>query len=331
MKKIYLILSLLAILFASCGSDSFKIDGTVENLDGTAVRVIFKADSGVVDEWVNLDKKGKFSFQGQSSQPIIVNLLNHRGDPLATLVAANGDHLKIKGDASKEMGLKVSGNRLNEEWQLFRDEHKGFYTDPNPSRLDAAIEKYVREHPKDMLSTVLLLADYSDHSDRDKVNQMLNSIDVKVRPESLTQTIAGNLSARKGLPRLMSLKLWKNKGGFEEISLVDRVSILAMWANPQTNREDWTSKVKSLRESFDGGINVIDILAESDTLHWQQNIAGEEWPHYWAPGGPMEQGINSLGINTMPWYAVTDSTGMVVYSGPNFSEASKKASDIIGK
>ena len=129
----------------------------------------------------------------------------------------------------------------------------------------------------------------------------------------------------------MSLKLWKHKGGFEEISLVNRVAILAMWANPQTNREDWTKMIKGVRESSSDRINVIDILAESDTLHWHQTIADEDWPHYWAPGGPMEQGINSLGINIMPWYAVTDSTGMVVYSGPNFSAASKKASDIIGK
>lgn len=32
-----------------------------------------------------------------------------------------------------------------------------------------------------------------------------------------------------------------------------------------------------------------------------------------------------LGINTMPWYAVTDSTGLVTYSGPSLDQAIKAA------
>ena len=71
-------------------------------------------------------------------------------------------------------------------------------------------------------------------------------------------------------------------------------------------------------------MRVIDVLAESDTLRWHQTIAGEEWVHYWAPGGPLEQGVQSLGITTLPWYAVSDSTGLIVYSGPNLNEAMSK-------
>ena len=43
----------------------------------------------------------------------------------------------------------------------------------------------------------------------------------------------------------------------------------------------------------------------------------------------MEQGIQMLGIKSLPWFAVTDSTGLVVYSGPNCDMASKKASELI--
>lgn len=321
-----LMLLLLAVL-ASCSRDSFKIDGNLDNLGGAMVRIVFEGDSGVVDEKVMADKKGNFTFKGEASQPTLVNICDQLGNPLIMVVATNGDHIKVNGDATKEMSIKVKGNRLNEDWQLFRDEHKAFYTDPNPSRLDAAIEKYVRENPADMLSTALLIADYSDYSDRGKVETMLKGIDVKARPESLTH--AFDKKVKPNLPRLMTLTLWKHGGNFEELKLTGGINILALWAQPQKDREGLRANIKGVQESSSGNIRVIDILTESDTLQWHKTIAGETWQHYWAPGGPVEQGIQLLGISSLPWYAVTDSTGLVAYSGPNFDKAKKKALEIL--
>ena len=185
----------------------------------------------------------------------------------------------------------------------------------------------MKEHPTDMLSTVLLLADYSNYSDRAKVDKMLKGIDAKARPESLTQAIMDKKSTAN-LPRLMTLTLWKHGGTFEEVKLTDAVTFLAMWGLPAKDREALRTGIKDINETADAGIRVIDILTESDTLRWHQTIAGEDWKHYWAPGGPVEQGIQLLGITSLPWYAVTDSTGLVVYSGPNFNDAKKKALDI---
>ena len=323
MKQSHLLLLLLVAVLTSCSGDSFKIEGNIANLGGGAVRVVFRGDSGVVDEVITLDKKGKFAFEGTSQQPVIVNLLDRKNDLLTAVVAANGDHLKIKGDASKAMSVKVKGNKINEEWQLFRDEHASFYTDPNPSRLDAAIEKYVREHPAEMLSTVLLMTDYSDYGDRYKVDQMLKGIDAKARPESLTQSFLPQERKKNVLPRLMTLTLVKHGGNFEEIKLTDRVTLISLWANPQQERNTLVNKLQNL----DKAVRVIDVLAESDTLRWHQTIADdpEGWLHYWAPGGPLEQGIQLLGITSMPWFAVTDSTGLVTYSGPDLTAATRAA------
>lgn len=330
MKQLHLIsLLLLIAALAACSNNSFKIDGNITNLNGSAVRVVFQSDSGVVNELVNLDKKGRFSFKGTSAQPVIVSLVDRSNKPLVMVVAANGDHIKVKGDAKEPQTIKVKGNRLNEDWQLFRDEHRAFYTDPNPSRLDASIEKYVREHPDDMLSTVLLVADYGDYSDSDKVSAMFKSIEATARPESLTQAIPNYLTRhhKTPLPRLMTLNLVKHGGGFEEIKFDGSVSLISLWANPQNNRDAFIGKFKDL----DSGIRVIDVLAESDTLHWHKTIAGDptEWKHYWAPGGPVEQGILMLRPTSMPWYAVTDSSALVIYSGPSLDAASKAAASLI--
>lgn len=316
---LFSLLLLLAASLAACSSDSFKIDGDISNLDGTSVRVIFQGDSGIVDELVDVDKKGRFSYKGSATQPTILTVNDHRGNLLTMMVVTDGDHLKIKGDAGKALGIKVKGNRLNEEWQLFRDEHAAFYSDPNPSRLDATIEKYVREHPADVLSTVLLIADYSDYSDRDKVLKMLHSIDLKARPNSLARTIDGKTVSKKNLPRLLSLVLAEQGGGFEDVDLTGHTTLLSLWCGPQPDRSGLATRLQDIGQH----VRIIDILTESDTLRWHQTIAADPagWRHYWAPAGPLEPGIQLLGITSMPWYAVADSTGLVLYSGPDLSAA----------
>lgn len=317
----YIVMVMVAALLASCSGDGFKIDGNISGLENMAVRVIFVGDSGIIDEQVILDQKGHFSFKGTTTQPVIVNMLNPKGEILASMVATGCDHIKLGGDGSKAMGVKVGGSRINEDWQLFRDEHAAFYTDPNPSRLDAAIEKYVREHPTDMLSTVLLVADYRDYSDRAKVEKLLKSVDAKARPESLTRGIDTKSATNAGtrMPRLMNLTLIKHGGDFEEIHLTGHTSLISLWANPQENRNAIINKLQDL----DQDVSIIDVLAESDTLRWHNTIANDpgRWKHYWAPGGPLEQGIQLLGATSMPWFAVTDSTGMVTYSGSDLDAA----------
>ena len=328
MKKTILMLLLMMAVLASCNSGSFKIEGNLPNLEGKAVRVLFKADSCIVDEPIEADNKGGFTFKGESSQPVLVSLLNYRGEVLTMLVAVNGDHIKVSGDAGKAMGIKISGSNLNEEWQLFRKEHTSFYTDPNPSRLNAAIEKYVREHPADMLSTVLLMADYTDFSDRDKVEKMLMSIEEQARPESLTAPFTNLFGQDKhtSLPRLMTLKLTQNGSRFDEIKLTGHQTLINLWAQPQNDRGPIINAITAMNEARDGAIQVLDVLMESDTLRWHQAIANDpkSWSHYWAPGGPLEQGIQLLGITSAPWYAVADSTGLIVYSGPSLDAAIKK-------
>ena len=78
MKKIAFAL-LLLVVTAACSSDKFKIDGNVVNLEDGAVHVVFSADSGVVDQWVDVDKMGHFTFKGVSSQPVLVSLSGIRG------------------------------------------------------------------------------------------------------------------------------------------------------------------------------------------------------------------------------------------------------------
>ena len=146
-KLYYLMLLVLAAITASCGGNEFKIDMDIANVDGQGVKVIFRGDSGVVDDWATTEKKGRFSYKGSTGNPVIVGLYGRNNTPLAYVVADKGDHIKVKGDAASPATIRVKGSRVNEDWQLFRDEHADFYKDVNLSRLDAAIENMCASIP----------------------------------------------------------------------------------------------------------------------------------------------------------------------------------------
>ena len=88
MKKLSVFIILLVVL-GSCNSHEFKIDGNIAGIDG--VRIVFSGDSGMVDEWVSIDKKGRFSYKGTSADPVLVSILDVHGEPVALVVAADGE------------------------------------------------------------------------------------------------------------------------------------------------------------------------------------------------------------------------------------------------
>ena len=121
----------------------------------------------------------------------------------------------------------------------------------------------------------------------------------------------------------MTLDLITTAGVAEEFKLTNQITLIHLWAKPQDNRQTLIDKLQGVGE----GVHIIDILAESDTIQWHKTIASDPkgWKHYWAPGGPLEQGIQLLGFTSVPWYAVTDSAGLVIYSGSSLDAAMSQA------
>jgi|GEM_PF-451786 len=323
-----IILSLLTLLAtSSCGKkNAFKLDAKLANLQPDEVRVIYQNDSGIVDMWVPLSQ-GKLSYQGTDvSQPVLLTVLDRKSQVLAYAVVQAGDHVKMSGDASKQHAVKVTGTKLNERWQLFRDEHAAFYADPNPSRLDAAIEKYIGENQSDMLSTVLLLVDYSNLTNRQHVDEMLKSISDEARPASLTQSYEALSSGKRSLPRVPQLKLWQ-RGNYEEVSLLGHTTLLYLWTRSRevTARNAVVNELKELAANT--AVTVADVLIESDSIMWSKTIAGDSvaWQHYWAPCGPQDGSLRLLGITSTPWFTVTDGDGLVAYNGVNLQQACRIA------
>ena len=327
---IVLLLGMMALLAASCSGSGFKVDGELEGMHNPRVRIAFMTDSGVVDEWVEMKQDGKFQYRYRQhvEDPVLITLMGMNSAVLCHAVVQDGDHISFKGDASKPTAVKASGNDLNERWQLFRDEHAAFYGDPNHSRLDASIEKYVRENPNDMLSTVLLMADYGDLTSRDKIEGMLNAINIKARPASLLRSFKTQATTSQRTPRLASLQLW-HKGAIEQVPLLGHTTLFYLWVNNDDNRQSIVQSLKSLAQQAGDKVTIADVKIAADTLRWSQTIAADSatWKHYWAPGGPGWSAFRQLEINMVPWFVVTNNDGTVAYAGADVQQACRVAQE----
>jgi len=328
---IHLIIFLGALLTTSCTSNSFKLDGSIDQLESPNIRIVFANDSGIVDEYIT-PQKGQFSFKAKISAITLVSILDSHNNLLAQAIAEPNSHIKLHGSADKPTSIKISGNDLNEQWQLFRNEHEAFYADPNPSRKDATIEKFIRENPDNLLSTVLLIADYSNLSDNIKVNELLQSIHTEAKPIALTRTYQALIKSQQLNNKnriLTSMRLVQLGGKHIELATTGRISLLYFWKQPSNNRTHQTQQLKTLTQQTNQQIHIADILIDGDTIRWGNSVKSDSalWQHYWAPLGPLDNSLKPLHITSCPSFAVIDSAGHIAYCGIHIEEACQIAKD----
>ena len=77
--------------------------------------------------------------------------------PKAAFYAERGDKIKITGEGSDPYSWNISGNRLTEEWNVWRLDNKTVLSSGDYSKINTAVEKYVKANQDNPLSTLLLL------------------------------------------------------------------------------------------------------------------------------------------------------------------------------
>ncbi|MGM9868805.1 MAG: DUF4369 domain-containing protein [Sodaliphilus sp.] len=336
MKKIslfhLLMLLMLVVVSTSC-SKTFRIEGNIQNLGNQNLLFVWATEDGVKNER-HAATNNRFDFEGASGEPTLVMIYDAQNQLLAHLVMENGDHLKVRGDATQSYSTEVKGSDINERWYDFIAQHRSEYKAFDRKPLDAAIEKYVEENTDDLLSTLLVMADYSQLNNRLISKQLLDKIDKSAKPDWLMHSwerLVAN--APKSTSKIASLLLWENTGDFGAISTnTAKATLLYLWVNNSSHPKEM-SPIKALAEEFPDAhqLQICDIYIDADTSSWRGYTSrdGSTWRHFWAPEGPLNSQLKPLAIATTPLYVVTDSLGNVVYNGAEASQATQKARTLI--
>jgi hypothetical protein len=71
---------------------------------------------------------------------------------------------------------------------------------------------------------------------------------------------------------------------------------------------------------------IADLSADGDTIAWRRSVAADSasWLQGYVPGGLGSTLAVDLGVTTLPYFAVADSSGRLLYAGPSMSKAIAK-------
>lgn len=318
-KWAIVIIAIATWIVQGCTSSDFKVNIELKGLGNQNVRVVYRnAEGGIADSWI-MAQNDAVEITGNCTDPSLLMVYNSMSVPIARLVVSGGDKLEVKGEVANSNQLQVKGSDVMEQWNDFVVKHRTEYDMSNAVKLNAEIEKYVKDNPKSMVSTLLVLVDYAPGDDAGKVPELLKLIDESAKPKSLMDSYnLAMMRVKTGVTSITSLNLLEmNSDDFEMARFTgSKPSVICFWDNEGAPHKR-SAAFEEMKMLDSTRVNIVDINIGSDSTQWRSTVAatGTTWKHYWVPGSMMNSAIMKLQVTTTPTIIVTDSLGKQLYRG----------------
>lgn len=326
LTKIFYFALVATVMLALCGcsSNHFKLKAHLKGLGSQNVKVVYVNDEGaIVENWITA-QSDHFEVEGSCANPSLLLVYNSLNVAIFKTVVSSGDEIEIEGKVMSPNELKVEGSEAAKKWSAFVSEHKGLYGMIANPALNAAIEKYVKDNRKSLVSTLLVLVDYSPTSD-EAVDRMLDMLDDSAKPASLLESY-NMLKAKKQKPvtSLKSLNMMElTSQDFEAAVFTgSKPSVILFW-DKEVKQNVRTTTIDELKMLDANTVQILDVNIDSDSAGWNSAIRndGTNWKHYWVPGSLMNHELLPLQLTTTPTIIVTDTTGHQLYRGNDAAKA----------
>lgn len=323
-----LFLGLILPLLTSCfKAKNFEIKARFDGLGSRSVLITYSVNNTAVSQWVPAED-GYFSFIGESDELTVISIAIDSGSPLVMLAMQNGDEVQMRGFISDPRSFQIKGPKKCEQWLEFLKENQNYIDEGQSKQLDEAIEKYIDENPNNVVSTLLLMFNYSDLTDKKKVASLLNKINDDAKPENLLRTYYSTLfstseSAQTEDKIMRSFNLPKSGGSWDFFfANSSSYSVIWFWDFNTPDQESTIEQLKTIGENSKYKFAVADVFMEGDSLLWKNRlkINTGEWDHFWAPGGITNPSLQDFKIKTPPSFVLVDSMGKNIYSGNSLTE-----------
>jgi hypothetical protein len=182
---------LLAALLAGCiiagckGRREFSVEVTAEGLGMQILHAVYSTPDGNMASATATAVDDKFSFTGSSSEPTVVEIFTSQNAPYLTLIACNGD--KIRVNIAADGTVKIEGSELS---QKYFDATAAMPKDA--TKCNRLILDYINTHPQDSVVYRALLATRYDHSLSDSLPRFTS-------PELLIKTDSVHTFPARGI------------------------------------------------------------------------------------------------------------------------------------
>lgn len=323
---------------ASCGHpDSFRVEGEIEGKPTINLRVVYMSQQGIRTA-ITASRDGKFSFEGSSARPTMVEIYDNEYRLLGRIVAENGQDIELTLDRNNPYKITAKGNDLSKKWAEWLNQHADSLSSADADTRNAMVARYVAANPADGLSALLMLTEYDASGRRAQMaDSLFNTIDDDARLNIITGGMAAQLarvsSATSHAPvKPFSYILTGNRRGVFKPSDA-RLSMIAVCAETEKN-DSIMHMLRSLRPHISRGkIQVLELSTAADTAAWRRALITDSatWTQAWVGGSIGSSALEPLGLPTLPYFIITDSAGHQLWRGASIESARSSLIEQISK
>lgn len=332
---------IMALLTALCltgcgGPESFKITGEVT--DGSTINLYVKYHgANAVRTGVTAARQGKFEAEFSSPEPTIVEILDNEYNILARMFLKNGDEMNVTIDRANPTASKVTGNEISQRWSDVINEHTAELTSGDSKKINEMIEAYIKANPSDPVGALMFAEFYDSSTDPVHAMEVMEMIDIDARPAGVLDpcaTIVSRFADAESYGKVKPIKYRVAESDSVRIfSPCDKKVSLISLSNENSKRSDSiVPELKKIAKNFPSKkLQVIDFVLYSDTGSFKRVTYRDSatWIQAWLPGGILGKGLAELSVPDMPYFIVTDSSGMQLYRGTSPTEASEIIKDAL--
>lgn len=331
MRRILSVVFLLSVLLSACKGDKpFKIMG--ELTDGTNTNLYVKYyGNNALNTLITAARDGKFEAKGIAAEPTVARILDKDNRLLALVYVKSGEEIGLTIDPTSLASTKVTGNEVNDALTAFFGANAKVIDSGDNRSKNKIIAEYVKTHPADPASAVLLGFVYDASLDPSETASLVDAL----APEAQLPFVIGQLSVQTrqfasagALGKVADFRYLKaGSDSAQTFRAADKAASLIAFSDDRSERAD--SMVPQLKDIYKASgsdkLQIMDILIVNDTTAMKGLTRRDsvKWTQAWTPGGLLSDQLSPLGVPALPYYIVTDATGSQVYRGRSVAEAGK--------
>lgn len=321
--KSFFITILIVMLCFSCSKNTYKINGSIENLEGW---IYLKFETGIDSIFVD---NGNFVFEGYLEEPVFAQIYNH--DNLYIFLIPDNKEISIKGNTTSPDEIEITGSPLttkaNKNMKFLSDEFEKLFSISEEAQRNESFEDWKKEVSKvivensDNIIGVLIFINYAYYLSPDEVFEYIALLSPEMQKNPVVQKEKIKAERKKLTSegnKYIDIKLHNTEE--TEISLSDYIGngkyvLLDFWAS-------WCgpciAQIPELKEVYEkyhsNGFEIFGVSIDTDKNSWLQCIEKYHmnWIHVSSLKGWECPAMQQYGISSVPSTYLIDPEGIII-------------------
>ncbi len=334
--RILYFLPLTAVLLWACGpgGSAFRIKGSFRDMQAGELYIYNLSASNARFDTITV-RDGEFSYKGQVDETTPYILVFPNGMEQVIFVG-QGQELTYEATANDLRNYVVNGNDENKLMNKFRQETYTY----NPTMMLDVAKKYITENAESPVAVFLF--DYyfvqNDQASDTETSSVLKILKTKqpdnryLREVETKLTMAARSEAGNKLPDATltkrdktTKKLWATQKDF---------NIFAFWASWAPSGYETCWRLRQINDDYksEGKVRIAAISLDIERFRWEDSVRPDSTngiEHYCDDLGFESPAIKALGINSVPYFILTDRSHKILSTSQDINQFKSELSKYI--